>query len=84
MGNFGSNSAAKGGSRECEGRALGGVLRGMSLGQGFEGGIIVELAGIIFGVPHHASLCSPGANIPAPTRLVPIFNLDQGIARPSP
>ena len=42
----------------------------------FESGTIVEVAGIIFGVPQHASLCSPIADIPSPTGLVPIFSLD--------
>ena len=44
--------------------------------KGFEGGIMVEVAGMVSGVPQHASLCSPIADIPTPTSSVPILSLD--------
>ena len=71
MGNLATNSAAKGVQGECGRRGAGGVLGGMSLERavrarkGFEGGIMVEVAGIVFGVPQHASLLSPVADIPS-------------------
>ena len=45
--------------------------------KGFEGGIMVKVGGIGFGVPQHASLFSPiaVADIPSPTSSVPIFSL---------
>ena len=33
--------------------------------KGFEGGIMVEVAGIMFGVPQHVSLYSPVADTPS-------------------
>ena len=44
--------------------------------KGFEGGIREEVVRIVLGVPQHASLLSPEADIPSPTSPVPIFNLD--------
>ena len=44
--------------------------------KGFEGGMMVEVAGIVSGVPQHASLCGPLADILSPTSSVPIFSLD--------
>ena len=44
--------------------------------EGFEGGIMVEVAGIVSVVPQLAALCSPVAEIPSPTSLVPIFSLE--------
>ena len=35
-----------------------------------------EVAGIVLGVPQHASLFSLAADILSPTTLVPIFSLD--------
>ena len=58
---------------------MGGVLLGMSperVRKDFEGGRMVEVVGIVFGVPQHASLCSPVADIPSPTSSVPISGLD--------
>ena len=34
--------------------------------KGFEGGILVKVAGIVSGVPQHASLCSPSLIFPPP------------------
>ena len=60
MGNFRTNNAAKGGPRGMRGGGgggQGGVLGGMSPEQakrarkGFEGGIVVKVAGIISAVP---------------------------------
>ena len=44
--------------------------------KGFEGGKLVNVVRIVFGVPQHASLCSPVLDIPSPTSSVPIFSLD--------
>ena len=44
--------------------------------RGFEGGILVKMAGIVFGVPQYASLFSRVPNIPSPTGLVAIFSVD--------
>ena len=54
------------------------LKRAKSARKGFEGGIMVEVAGIASCVPRHASLCKPLANIPSPTSTVPIFSLDKG------
>ena len=44
--------------------------------KGSKGGILVKVAGIIFGVPQHASLLRPVLDIPSPTNSVPISSLD--------
>ena len=69
MGTFGTHSAAKGVQGKCRGRGDKGRVwedpGGMSLERakrarkGFEGGTSGEVAGIVLGVPHHASLFSP-------------------------
>ena len=43
--------------------------------KGSEGGIMVEVGGIVSSVPQHASICSLVANSPS-TASVPIFGLD--------
>ena len=61
------------------GRSAGGGIsleRARRARKGFEGDIMVEVAGIVSGVPQHASLCSPVADIPSPISSVPIFSLD--------
>ena len=61
---------------------LGGSARGMALERvkrgrkGFKGAIVEEVAGIIHGVPQHASLFCPVADVASPTSSVPIFSLD--------
>ena len=45
------------------------MFRGMShkrARKGYKGGIREKVAGVVFGVPQHASLLSPVANIPSP------------------
>ena len=49
------------------------LLRAKQARKGFEGGIRVELVGIVLGVHQHASLLSVVADIPSS---VPIFHLD--------
>ena len=48
--------------------------------KGFEGSIMVALAGIVSFVLQHASLCSPVGDIPSPTSSVPIIILDESEA----
>ena len=43
-----------------------------------KGGIGGKVVGTVPGVPQHASLFSPVADVPSPTNSVPIFSLDSG------
>ena len=64
------------------GAAWWGVLGGMPLKRakqarkGVNGAIGEEEVGIMHGVPQHASLFNPIADVPSPTSSVPIFSLD--------
>ena len=87
MGNFGNERVDKGvppGMCVCGGGGVigaRGVLGGMSFKQakrarkGFNGNVRGEVAGIVHGVPQHASLFSPVADIPSRTRWVSILVL---------
>ena len=84
MGIFGTDGAAKGGPGGMrEGGRGKGRMRmeckgGMSLERarnGFKGEVGGEVAASVLGVPQHASLFSPVADIPSPTNLVPLLSL---------
>ena len=53
----------------------GGLKRSKRARKGFDGGTEGEVMGIILGVPQHASLFSPVANVPSPTSSVPISSM---------